>query len=169
LTPLPEPATNNADESAGPKLQLVCAELESFSAVDVPSVMRTHFVVASVLTPSVSEAPCFAYTVPPDVYVPEPPLNDADVTEAPKLDAATSAIAITRPSGSEAFAQRERLWTRLVAFPFPCAGEFSSFCISQTPFALGSSLAQPQSCEQRAAHPLAEPSSLRRFAAVLKP
>jgi hypothetical protein len=85
--------------------------------------------------------------VPPDVNVPVPPLKDADVTEAPKLDAATSAIAITSPSGSEAFAQSERLWAGLVVLAFRPAGEFSSFRISQTPFARGPSLAQPQTCE----------------------
>jgi hypothetical protein len=75
--------------------------------------------------------------------VPAPPLKAADETVEPKLVAATSAETMKSPSGSEAFAQRA---PRLVVFPSRLAREFSNFRISQTPFALGSSLAQPQTC-----------------------
>jgi hypothetical protein len=71
--PSPVPAVNE-------NVQLDLAVLDVWRAAWAPDT-STHLVSLLVMTVSVNAPPLFAYSVPPTVAVPAPPVNDADDTD----------------------------------------------------------------------------------------
>jgi hypothetical protein len=79
------------------KVQFDLAVLEVCGGNVAAPVTATHLVSPLVTTVRVKLAPCLAYTVPPTVAVPAPPLNTALVTLAAGELSAEAAGAFTEP------------------------------------------------------------------------